>query len=79
MKMQRTLLPIVFATALAVLAPLPVLGQSDATCIAYMEADAVYREAFAAALGRRTRGWQPSLYGCNAATSDKVHGCLQCS
>ena len=50
MKMQRTLLPIVFATALAVLAPLPVLGQSDATCIAYMEADAVYREAFAAAL-----------------------------
>ena len=50
MTIQRTLLPVVFATVLAVLDPGPVLGQSDATCIAYMEADAVYSEAFAAAL-----------------------------
>ena len=50
MTITRGLLPVVLAAALAVCSSLPAWAQSDETCIAYMEADAAYDEAFTAAL-----------------------------
>ena len=53
---MRFLLPILLSATFAA-APFTVMGQSDETCIAYMEADAAYDEAFSAALdGAREAG-----------------------
>ena len=43
--MLRLLLLALLAATLGVSAPFPVMGQSDESCIAYMEADAAYRQA----------------------------------
>ena len=45
MKVGSTTRAFYLVTALAVVAPLPVVAQSPETCIAYMEADAIYNEA----------------------------------
>ena len=38
-------IPVLLAATLGAVAPFPVMGQSDETCIAYMEADAAYDKA----------------------------------
>ena len=50
MTIARSLLLVALAAASAVSAPSSVWGQSDEACIAYMEADIAYDEAFSAAL-----------------------------
>ena len=53
--MLRLLLPSLLAATLGVTAPFPVMGQSDETCIAYMEAEAAYGRAIKPAIVQAIR------------------------
>lgn len=76
---MRCLLPTLLAATLGGMAPFPVIGQSDETCVAYMEADAAYaeaeKEAYAAGHEACDHAIAPFVAACEAARKNSGQAC----